>query len=618
MAFDIAKELKKLPTSPGVYMMFDAKGEVLYVGKAIRLRNRVRQYFQSPRGKSATIRRMVERVDHFEVIVTGSELEALVLENNLIKEHHPRYNTLLKDDKTYPYIKVTLGEPFPRVILTRSVKKDASRYFGPYTSGLSVRRTIELTRKKFGIRACDKKLPAAKPQRPCLYYEIGACPAPCAGYISEEEYSTHVDALLAFLSGDTRETIRDLAAKMEQASAALDFEYAGELRDLIAAIEDATERQKITSSDLGDRDVIALAADGEDAIAQVFFVRDGKLIGREHFYLQVGEDDDEGAVLSHFIAQYYAGTPHIPKELMLEAHVPDEALLAAWLSDKRGHKVSILVPQRGMKEKLVEMAKENAALILSKDRERVKREESRTVEAARGIARLLGIASADRMEAYDISNTGGYDSVGSMIVFEHGRPKKSDYRKFRIRSVIGPDDYASMREVLTRRFERAKDGAKGFDILPDLVLMDGGKGQVHIAEEVLSSLHLSIPVCGMVKDDAHNTRGLYYQDEELPMDLRGEEFHLITRIQDEAHRFAITYHKALRSKGQIHSVLDDIRGIGPARRKALLRAFGSIEQIADADVEALEKVHPMSHESAVMVYNYFHQNSNDAGEDHHE
>ena len=607
MAFDISEELKKLPAQPGVYIMHDARDEIIYVGKAVSLKNRVRQYFQSSRGKSVKIEYMVPKIARFEYIVTDSELEALVLENNLIKEHRPKYNTMLKDDKTYPYIKVTTGEPFPRVIFSRSMKKDDAHYYGPYSNAGAVRQCMDLVRKIYHLRSCQQKLPSAKPSRPCLYHHIGACPAPCAGLITQEEYAENVNRAVDFLSGNTSAKIRELKEKMNAASEAMDFEAAMEYRDLISSIEAISERQKITGGDFDDRDVIGLARADADAEIQVFFVRGGKLIGREHFLLRAAEGDDDGKVLESFISQYYAGTPFLPKELMLSLPVENAQLLEEWLSKRAERRVHIRVPQRGLKEKLVEMAAENAQMLLQKDAERLKREEGRTIGAVKEIAQSIGLEKIDRMEAFDISNISGYDTVGSMVVFEKGRPKKNDYRKFRLRSVTGPDDYAAMEEVLTRRFEKAAEGAPGFDVLPDLLLMDGGRGQVNIALSVLEKTGFSIPVCGMVKDDYHNTRGLYYNNVKLPIDPHSEGFKLITRVQDEAHRFAIEYHKLLRSKGQIHSVLDEIPGIGPARRKALLRSFGSVEKIAGTSQEELALAPSMNAAAAQAVWSYFHK-----------
>lgn len=620
-AFVIEDELKKLPKQPGVYIMHDKNDAIIYVGKAVSLRNRVRQYFQSTKNKSPKVIRMASQVDHFEYIVTDSELEALVLESNLIKENRPKYNTMLKDDKTYPYIKITLGEMYPRIMISRQMKKDSSKYFGPYPTAGAVKDTVELLQKLFRIRKCNVKLPEnIGKERACLYYHLGQCDAPCLGvdYIRPEEYRKQVDRAVDFLNGNTK-TIRDeLTQKMLDASADMRFEEAAGIRDTIESIDIISEKQKITlTNDDEDRDVIALAADTvkennssldrTEAVAQVFFIRGGKLIGREHFFLTVDNDQNKEQMLSSFITQYYAGTPFIPKEIMLEEALPDQELLEEYLTKKRGKKVTIRVPQRGTKEKMVELAKENAEMVLSRDRERLQREAMRTTGAVKEIADLLKLPELHRMEAYDISNISGVNSVGSMVVFEDGKPKRTDYRKFRIKTVVGPDDYASMREVLTRRFKRALEESEGFRVLPDLVLMDGGRGQVNIAEDVLHELKLRVPVAGMVKDDYHRTRGIYYHGVEMPIDRNSEGFKLITRIQDEAHRFAITYHRQLRSKGQVHSILDDIEGIGPTRRKALLRAFKTPEKIRDASIDELEHTESMNRAAAEKVWEFFHK-----------
>ena len=619
--FNIEEELKKLPTRPGVYIMHDKKDAIIYVGKAISLRNRVRQYFQTSRNKGPKIEQMVTRIRRFEYIVTDSELEALVLECNLIKEHRPKYNTMLKDDKTYPFIKVTVGEDFPRLQFTRKMSKDKSRYFGPYTSAYAVRETIDLIRRIYKLRSCNRKLPAEiGKDRPCLNYHIHQCDAPCQGFISASEYKERVDKALDFLGGNYGPVLKMLEENMTAAAAQMNFEEAAAWRDLLASAKQVAQRQKITSEDGEDKDVLALAVDGRDAIVQVFFIRGGKLIGRDHFWVNVGLSDSSSTILSSFIKQFYAGTPFIPRELMLEAEVEDQELLEEWLSGRRGSRVHIKVPRRGTKEKLVEMAAENARIVLTQDRERIKREEGRTIGAMKEIAQKLDMDKLDRVEAYDISNISGFESVGSMVVFEKGKAKHSDYRKFKIRTVQGPNDYASMREVLTRRFshgieevkrlaDKQIDRAMGsFSNFPDLIMMDGGKGQVHIAEEVMQELGLEIPVCGMVKDDHHRTRGLYFHDVELPIDERSEGFKLITRIQDEAHRFAIEYHRSLRSKDQVHSVLDDIPGIGPARRKALMRTFRSLEAVRDASEEDLAAAPSMNAASAHAVYEFFHGN----------
>ena len=620
MMFDIEEELKKLPACPGVYIMHDDKDAIIYVGKAISLKNRVRQYFQKSRNLGIKKEQMVEQIARFEYIITDSELEALVLESNLIKEHRPKYNTMLKDDKNYPFIKVTVGEEFPRIMLARKMKKDKSRYFGPYTSSTAVKDVIELTRKLYHLRSCNRSLPRdIGKERPCLYYHIKQCNGPCQGYISQEDYKKQVDGLLDFLNGNHREILKELEEKMLQASDKLDFEEAAQYRDLIQSVEKIGERQKITDQHREDKDIIAAAIEGEDAVAQVFFMRDGKLIGRDHFYMKIAPGDDRNGVLSSFLKQFYAGTPFIPKEIMLQEEVEDMELVAQWLEKKKGQKVRITVPKKGTKEKLVELAYQNAQMVLQRDKERIKREEGRTIGAVKEIAALLGLAEINRIEAFDISNISGFQSVGSMVVYEKGKPKKSDYRKFRIKWVKGANDYASMEEVLTRRFihgldeqeerkaENLEDDYGSFTRFPDLLMMDGGKGQVNIALDVLEKLDLHIPVCGMVKDDRHRTRGLYYNNEEIPIDKDSEGFKLITRIQDEAHRFAIEYHRSLRSKGQVHSMLEDIPGIGPARRKALMKHFKGLEGIREATVEELAAIDSMNEKSAGEVYAFFHQ-----------
>lgn len=607
MEFNIEEELKKLPAKPGVYLMHDARDTIIYVGKAVSLKNRVRQYFQASRNKGVKIEQMVTQIAWFEYIVADSELEALVLECNLIKEHRPKYNTMLKDDKAYPFIQVTVNEDYPRVLFARRMKKDKSRYFGPYTSAGAVKDSIELIRKLYRLRSCSRRLPQDQgKERPCLYYHIKQCDAPCQGYISREEYRKKINGALEFLNGNFKDVLKDLEQKMLQASEEMRFEDAVEYRDLMQSVRQIGERQKITGSDGEDKDIIALAIDGEDAVAQVFFIREGKLIGRDHFYLRIARGDTRGQIIDSFIKQFYAGTPYLPKELMVQEELEDQEVLEEWLSKRRGLKVHIRVPKKGTKEKLVEMAQKNAEIILRQDRERLKREEGRTIGAVKEIEGWLGLSDLVRIEAFDISNISGFQSVGSMIVYEKGKPKKNDYRKFRIKSVQGPNDYASMEEVLTRRFLRGREESSGFEKLPDLLMMDGGRGQVNIALQVLDRLGLSIPVCGMVKDDHHRTRGLYFNNEEIPIDRSSEGFKLITRIQDEAHRFAIEYHRLLRSKGQVHSILDDIPGIGPARRKELMRSFQTMEEIAGASVEQLAALPSMNDKVAQQVYDFFH------------
>lgn len=616
--FLIEEELKKLPGKPGVYIMHGEKDEIIYVGKAVSLKNRVRQYFQSSRNKGAKIEQMVTHITRFEYIVTDSELEALVLECNLIKEHRPKYNTMLKDDKTYPFIKVTVNEPYPRVLFSRTMKKDKAKYFGPYTSSTAVKDVIELVRKIYMVRSCNRSLPRdCGKDRPCLYYHMKQCTAPCQGNVSEEAYKQNIGQVLHFLNGNFQETIDQLTEKMMAASEEMRFEDAAGYRDLINSIRRIGERQKITTYGEEDRDIIAVAMDEsedlreQDAVVQVFFMRGGRLIGRDHFFLSVARGDTKAQVLSSFLKQFYAGTPFIPAEIMMQTEIEDGEIIEDWLTARRKQRVHIRVPKKGTKEKLVELAKENAWMVLSKDRERIKREEGRTIGAVKEIEDWLGLKDIVRMEAYDISNISGFESVGSMVVYEKGKPKRSDYRKFKIKWVQGPNDYASMEEVLTRRFtHESKVEYDSFSILPDLILMDGGRGQVNIARKVLGELGIDIPVCGMVKDDNHRTRGVYFNNVEIPIDTSGEGFHLVTRIQDEAHRFAIEYHRSLRSKEQVHSVLDDIPGIGETRRKALMRRFRSVENIRDASVEELSQTESMNVQSAEAVYQFFHRAPN--------
>lgn len=618
--FNIEEELKKLPARPGVYIMHDADDTIIYVGKAISLKNRVRQYFQGSRNLGIRKEQMVEQIARFEYIITDSELEALVLECNLIKEHTPKYNILLKDDKTYPFIKVTVGEDYPRIQIVRRVKKDKSRYYGPYSSAMAVKDVVELTTKLYRLRTCSRNLPKdIGKERPCLYHQIHQCDAPCQGYISKEEYRKKVDKLLDFLNGNHKEILKELEEKMLAASREMNFEDAAQYRDLIQSVKRIGERQKITDQHGEDKDVVAVAQDGEDAVAQVFFIRGGKLIGRDHFYLKVDKEDLRAQIISSFLKQFYAGTPFIPKEVMIQEEIEDLEVITQWLEKRKGRKVHIRIPKKGTKEKLVELAQRNAELVLSQDKERIKREEGRTIGAMKEIAGKLALPGLERIEAYDISNISGFQSVGSMIVYEKGKPKRSDYRKFRIKSVQGPNDYASMEEVLTRRFVHGLDEQEArrkenldkefgsFTRFPDLIMMDGGRGQVNIALEVLDKLNLQIPVCGMVKDDKHRTRGLYFNNEEIPIDRDSEGFKLITRIQDEAHRFAIEFHRSLRSKGQVHSILDDIPGIGPTRRKALMKQFQGPDKMREASLEELKAVPSMNERAAEAVYRFFHK-----------
>ena len=618
--FNVEEELKKLPRKPGVYIMRDDKDVILYVGKAINLHNRVRSYFRENIGRGPAIDQMVSLIARFEYIVTDSELEALVLENNLIKENSPKYNTLLKDDKTYPYIKVTVGEDYPRILFSRTMKKDKSRYFGPYTSAAAVKDTIELLNKLYQLRTCNRVLPRdIGIERPCLNYHIRQCLAPCQGYVSKEEYRQQVAGALEFLNGNYSPILKDLEEKMKKAAEAMEFEDAARYRDLLSSVRQISQKQKITEGVGEDKDILALYQDETEAVVQVFFVRDGKLIGREHYYMTHVPENNKPAILQDFVKQFYAGTPFIPRELMLQYEIEDAELIEKWLSERKGSRVYLKVPKIGSKEKLVELAAQNAKLVLSQDREKLKREEGRTIGAVKEISDLLQLplTGTARMEAYDISNINGFENVGSMVVYEKGKPKRSDYRKFKIKSVSGPDDYACMREVLTRRFRHGMEESReleeqemdqeygSFTKFPDLILMDGGRGQVNIALSVLEELGIDIPVCGMVKDDNHRTRGLYYHNIELPIDTHSEGFKLITRIQDEAHRFAIEYHRSLRSKTQVRSVLDDIPGVGPARRKALMRHFKSLEEIRQATVEDLMEIPEMNERTAQEIVAFF-------------
>ena len=617
--FNIEEELKKLPASPGVYIMHDKHDEIIYVGKAISLKNRVRQYFQSSRNKTAKIEKMVSRIARFEYIITDSELEALVLECNLIKEYRPKYNTMLKDDKAYPYIKVTVEEPFPRILFSRTMKKDKNRYFGPYTSAGAVKDTIDLIHKLWKIRTCSRNLPKDMgKERPCLNYHIKQCSAPCQGFISEADYRTSVEQAVEFLNGHYGPVLSMLKQKMMDASEEMDFEKAIEYRELLNSVKQVAQKQKITSQSMEDRDIIAMARDDEDAVVQVFFVRGGKLIGREHFHVSASTAEEDGQILGSFIKQFYAGTPFIPREIWTQQEFDEMELVGQWLTKRRGQGVKFVIPKKGQKERLVELAAKNALLVLSQDKEKIKREELRTIGAMNQIGEWLGLSGVRRIEAFDISNISGFESVGSMVVYEDGRPKRNDYRKFRIKTVQGPNDYASMEEVLTRRFEHGLEEKKeysgetegnrlgSFTRFPDLIMMDGGRGQVNVALKVLRELGLDIAVCGMVKDDRHRTRGLYFQNVEIPIDRHSEGFKLITRIQDEAHRFAIEYHRSLRSKSQVHSVLDDIEGIGPARRKALMRRFKTPEAVRDASFEELAETEGMNRRAAENVYAFFH------------
>lgn len=617
--FDIEEELKKLPHSPGVYLMRDSHDNIIYVGKAVSLHNRVRSYFRKT-NKTAKIEKMVTHIARFEYIVTDSELEALILECNLIKEHTPKYNTMLKDGKTYPFIKVSLSEAYPRITKVRRQKRNSDKYFGPYVSNKAVNDTISLLQKIYHFRTCHRVLPRdIGKERPCLNSHIGLCSSPCSGRISKEEYRKNIGQAMEVLNGNYQDVEEMLKEKMYAASEAMEYEDAAQYRDLIESVRAIAEKQKITATgQQEDRDIIAYSGEGLDAIVQVFFIRNGKMLGREHFHLTISPCDTGKQILTSFIKQYYAGNPFIPREIVTHLHLEDQDLIEKWLEEKRGAKVTITIPEKGSKKNLVKLAMKNAKMVLEQDREKIRIEEIMTKGAVKEIEGWLGLKDIVRMEAYDISNISGFESVGSMIVYEDGKPKRNDYRKFKIKWVKGADDYASMHEVLTRRFthgleekkeleEKGEDVSLGsFTRFPDLIMMDGGRGQVNVALDVLKELHLDIPVCGMVKDDHHRTRGLYYNNVEIPIDTHSGGFKLITRVQDEAHRFAIEYHRSLRSKGQVKSILDDIEGIGPTRRKALMRKFKSVEAVRDASLEELIHTESMNEASAESVYRFFH------------
>ena len=617
--FNISEELNKLPKLPGVYLMHGPMDEIIYVGKAKILRNRVKQYFQKSYKKSVKIQQMVAQIQRFEYIVVDSELEALVLESNLIKEYKPRYNTVLKDDKSYPYIRFSVEENYPRLFITRAKKDKRSKYYGPYTSVEQVREVVELLRKTIHIRNCNKVFSEERPlTRPCIYYDMGQCDAPCTGRQSKEEYRALIPKVSDFMAGKTEELIASLEERMFHASEELDFEKAMEYRDLITAIETVKNRQKITALDGEDRDILGLRRDHSDCIIQIFFVRDGKIIGRDHSFLKIDEEDGDEEILSLFLRQFYNGTPFIPKEIHLPCSLPDQQIIEQWLSKVKGKKVHIINPKQGDKEKLVDLAGKNAGILMLRYVEKYRQEKKKQEQALEELRTAVGLSELPvRIESYDISNTSGALTVGSMVVYQNGKEKRNDYRKFRIRSVSGQDDYASMREMLYRRFSHGleekkenlklgkKDEMGSFSQFPDLILMDGGKGQVSICQSVLQELGIRIPVCGMVKDEHHRTRALLVNSQEVAISTGGECFKLLTRIQDEVHRFAITYHRSLRGKEQIHSLLDDIKGIGPQRKKALLRKFHDILGISRASYEEIRSIPEMDEQSTKALLQFF-------------
>ena len=615
--FNIDEELKKLPDSPGVYIMKDDHGEIIYVGKAISLKNRVRQYFQSLRSSTPKVNAMVKNISEFEYIIVDNEIEALILESNLIKKHKPKYNVLLRDDKSYPYIKVTTNEKYPRVIKTRKVLKDGAKYFGPYPSGYAVNDTLEIIRNLYPIRTCNLKLDGTRViDRPCLNYYIERCLAPCQGNVDEKRYGEMINEIIMFLNGKEDKLVEVIEGKMVEASKKMDFENAAKYRDQINSLKLILEKQKIVSTNIVDQDVIGIARGIEEVCVQVFFIRSGKVVGREHFILYDVEHLERSEILSSFVKQFYLGTAYVPKEVFIEIEFEDMEVVSKWLSEKRGSKVSIRIPKRGEKSKLMEMVRTNALNTLNQYSETNKRKAMEREESLEELAELLDLEHIPyRIEAFDISNIQGVESVGSMVVFEDGKQKKSDYRRFKIRTVEGPDDYGSMKEIIERRFERGlKERAfmkenqievKGFSNFPDLIMMDGGKGQVNVAKAVLMELGLDMPVCGLVKDDYHNTRGIIYDNNEIELPKDSSTFRFITRIQDEAHRFAISYHRSLRSKKMFKSDLDNIKGIGDVRKKSLLKSLGSIESIKNASIDELSKVDGMNRAVAEEVYNYF-------------
>lgn len=611
--FNIEEELKRLPEQPGVYLMKDASGHIIYVGKAINLKNRVRQYFRASKNHSIKVIKMVQHIVSFEYIITRSEVEALVLECNLIKKYNPKYNIRLKDDKQYPYIKLTVQEPFPRMMIVRQMKKDGAKYFGPYTDVKAMWEIADIVKQTWKLRTCTRNLPKdIDKERACLNYHIGKCDAPCVSDgINQEDYNKIVQEVQNFLMGKYTEVIKGLKVKMEEASENLEFEKAAVYRDQISAVQKVEQKQNAVASSMADQDVIAFAKSPEDTLIQVYFVRQGKLVGREHFFLQGTEDETIENIFRDFVVQFYADATFVPKEIMIE-RVPSELeVLESYLSAKRGSKVQLITPQKGNKQGLMQLASKNAEVTLGQFGDQIKKEHQRTQGALQEIQEALGLNNLPyRMEAYDISNTQGIQSVGGMVVFEDGKPKKSDYRKFKIKSITGPNDYGSLEEVLTRRFERYQNeqSENSFTKLPDLLLMDGGKGQVHIAEKVLAKYKLNIEVCGMVKDDYHRTRALLYRGEEIVLPSHSEGFKLITRVQDEVHRFSIEYHKKLRSKAQVQSVLDDIPGVGKERKKRLILHFKGIEQLRQASVDEISEIEGIPESVAYNIYNYFHQN----------
>ena len=619
--FDFEYHLKNLPSKPGVYLMKNSLGEVIYVGKAKILKNRVKSYFQNSKNHSEKVRVMVKHIAEFEYIVTDSEMEALILECNLIKKYSPRYNILLKDDKFYPFIKITVNDDFPRVFVTRNYSKDGSKYFGPYTNGTAVYETINLINKIFPLRTCKLLIKeGGETVRPCLNYHIKKCFGPCGGYISKEEYGKMINDVIDILSGKDTTVLKVLQSEMEEASMNLEFEKAADLRDKILAIKAIVEKQKIFKTMEGDEDFINIYKDEKDSCVQVFFSREGKILGREHFIFENTAEDSIEEILEEFITSFYGGTAKVPRTIYVPA-ISNVELVEEYLTIKRGAKVWIKVPQKGQKREMLEMVKNNAKITLEKFKDKYLIDKEINKIALEELQELLDLEIwPSRIEAYDISNIQGVDSVGSMIVFEEGRSKNSDYRRFRIKTVKGANDYDSMREILARRFSHGLEEVKAiqesklqfsagkFSNFPDLIMMDGGKGQINIALEVLRDLNINIPVCGLVKDDKHATRGIIYNNEELIINRSSNLMQLIRRIQDEVHRFAITYHRSLRDKRTLHSVLDDIPNVGEKRRRALLMKFGSVDNIKSATLEQLLETPSINNKAAESIYQYFNGN----------